>query len=146
EHPAGRGDAEHDEQPDETHATVRLPRGTLLAEFRREAAGGADPRPGAQFASQRARSVVQDGNRMAELTVGTGAPRIGRLDMLKKFKQAFFVISLTVGLGLFIFFIRHFGGFGKALEAVGAVGWAGVVAFIALATGTLVFPGIGWWI
>ena len=61
-------------------------------------------------------------------------------------KKAFFAITLAIGLGLFIFFIQKFGGFGKALDAVAAVGWPGVVAFIALATGTLVFPGLGWWI
>jgi uncharacterized protein (TIRG00374 family) len=77
------------------------------------------------------------------LTVASGAPRIGPLNMLKK---AFLAISLIIGLALFIFFIQKFGGFGKALEAVAAVGWSGVFCFIALATGTLVFPGIGWWI
>jgi uncharacterized protein (TIRG00374 family) len=82
-------------------------------------------------------------NRMAELTLAAGAPRIGPLNMWKK---AFLVISLTIGIALFIFFIRNFGGFGKALEAVAAVGWSGVASIIALATGTLVFPGLGWWI
>jgi uncharacterized protein (TIRG00374 family) len=77
------------------------------------------------------------------LTVAAGAPRIGRHSM---FKKAFLAISLIIGLALFIFFIQKFGGFGKALEAVAAVGWWGVFAFIALATGTLVFPGVGWWI
>jgi uncharacterized protein (TIRG00374 family) len=80
---------------------------------------------------------------MAELTVPAAAPRIGRLDMWKK---AFFAFTLLLGLALFIFFIDKFGGFAKALEAVGAVGWTGVVGFILLASGTLVFPGIGWWI
>lgn len=80
---------------------------------------------------------------MAELTVDYRAPRIGPLNMWKK---AFFAVSLLVGLGLFIFFIQKFGGFHKAIEAVGAVGWGGVAGFILLATGTLVFPGLGWWI
>lgn len=80
---------------------------------------------------------------MAELTLAAGAPRIGPLPMWKK---AFLALSLSVGLGLFIFFIQRFGGFGKALEAVAAVGWAGVLAFIGLCAGTMVFPGIGWWI
>jgi len=80
---------------------------------------------------------------MAELTLESGAPRIGPLNMWKK---AFFVITLTIGIALFIFFIQKFGGFQKALQAVAAVGSSGVVAFIALATGTLVFPGLGWWI
>jgi uncharacterized protein (TIRG00374 family) len=80
---------------------------------------------------------------MAMLTVTGGVPRIGPRNM---FKKAFLAISLIIGLALFIFFIQKFGGFGKALEAVAAVGYSGVIAFIALATGTLVFPGIGWWI
>jgi uncharacterized protein (TIRG00374 family) len=80
---------------------------------------------------------------MAELTLGSGAPRIGPLNMWKK---AFFAFTLIVGLALFIYFIHSQGGFGKALEAVAAVGWSGVVSFITLATGTLVFPGLGWWI
>jgi hypothetical protein len=80
---------------------------------------------------------------MAELTLAAGAPRIGPLNMWKK---AFLVISLSIGLALFVFFIQKFGGFGKALEAVAAVGWSGVASIITLATGTLVFPGIGWWI
>lgn len=61
-------------------------------------------------------------------------------------KKLFFAFTLLLGLSLFIFFIDRFGGFGKAIEAVGAVGWTGVAVFIALASGTLVFPGIGWWI
>jgi len=61
-------------------------------------------------------------------------------------KKGFLALSLTVGIGLFIFFIQRFGGFGKALEAVAAVGWSGVAAFIGLCAGTMVFPGIGWWI
>jgi uncharacterized protein (TIRG00374 family) len=77
------------------------------------------------------------------LTVAVDAPRIGPLLMWKKI---FLAISLTVGVGLFVFFIQKFGGFGKALEAVAAVGWAGVAAFIGLCAGTLIFPGIGWWI
>src|SRR5436190_8537417 len=66
---------------------------------------------------------------MAELTLESSPPRIGPLNMWKK---AFFAITLSIGLGLFIFFIQKFGGFGKALDAVAAVGWPGVVAFIAL--------------
>src|SRR5262245_17921637 len=69
--------------------------------------------------------------------------RIGPLNMWKK---VFFAFTLIVGLALFIFFIDKFGGFGKALQAVAAVGWTGVIGFIALASGTLVFPGLGWWI
>jgi uncharacterized protein (TIRG00374 family) len=61
-------------------------------------------------------------------------------------KKVFLAVSLTVGIGLFIFVIQSFGGFGKALEAVGAVGWPGVVSFVGLCGGTMVFPGIGWWI
>jgi len=80
---------------------------------------------------------------MAELTVSPTAPRIGPLNMWKK---AFFAFTLLLGLGLFIFFIDRFGGFGAALKAVAAVGWTGVTGFILLASGTLVFPGIGWWI
>ena len=80
---------------------------------------------------------------MAELTVSPTAPRIGPLNMWKK---VFFAFTLLLGLGLFIFFIDRFGGFGKALEAVASVGWTGVIGFILLASGTLVFPAIGWWI
>jgi uncharacterized protein (TIRG00374 family) len=61
-------------------------------------------------------------------------------------KKAFLALSLTVGIGLFVFFIQRFGGFGKALEAVAAVGWGGVATFVGLCAGTMVFPGIGWWI
>jgi uncharacterized protein (TIRG00374 family) len=61
-------------------------------------------------------------------------------------KKIFFAFTLLLGLGLFIFSIDKFGGFGAALKAVAAVGWTGVVGFICLASGTLVFPGIGWWI
>src|SRR5579862_2021532 len=61
-------------------------------------------------------------------------------------KKVFLAVSLTVGIGLFIFFIEKFGGFGKALEAVGSVGWSGVAAFVGLCGGTMIFPGIGWWI
>src|SRR5215510_6612852 len=61
-------------------------------------------------------------------------------------KKVFFAFTLIVGLTLFIVFIRNFGGFAKVLEAVGAVGWTGVLGFLILASGTLVFPGIGWWI
>jgi len=61
-------------------------------------------------------------------------------------KKAFFAISLLVGLALFIFFIDHFGGFRKALESIAAVGWSGVIAFIAMASGTLIFPAVGWWL
>jgi len=80
---------------------------------------------------------------MAELTVSPTAPRIGPLNMWKK---VFFAFTLIVGLALFIFFIDQFGGFGAALKAVAAVGWSGVIGFITLASGTLIFPGIGWWI
>jgi uncharacterized protein (TIRG00374 family) len=61
-------------------------------------------------------------------------------------KRVFFAFTLLLGLGLFIYFIQSSGGFRSALEAVAAVGWSGVVGFIMLASGTLVFPGIGWWI
>jgi uncharacterized protein (TIRG00374 family) len=61
-------------------------------------------------------------------------------------KKTFLVLSLVVGIALFIFFIQGFGGFGKALAAVAAVGWGGIATFIILATGTLVFPALGWWI
>lgn len=61
-------------------------------------------------------------------------------------KRVFLALSLTIGLGLFIFFIQRFGGFGKAMEAVVSVGWTGVVAFIVLCAGTMFWPGIGWWI
>jgi uncharacterized protein (TIRG00374 family) len=61
-------------------------------------------------------------------------------------KKAFFAFTLLLGIGLFIYFIDRYGGFRKALEAVAAVGWTGVVGFIALASGTLVFPAVGWWI
>ncbi len=61
-------------------------------------------------------------------------------------KKAFLALSLTVGVGLFVFFIQRFGGFGKALEAVAAVGWGGVATFVGLCAGTMIFPGIGWWI
>jgi uncharacterized protein (TIRG00374 family) len=61
-------------------------------------------------------------------------------------KKVFLAVSLTIGIGLFIFFIQKFGGFGKALEAVGSVGWGGVAAFVGLCGGTMIFPGIGWWI
>src|SRR6185295_5912832 len=81
--------------------------------------------------------------RMAELTVSPTAPRIGPLNMWKK---AFFAFTLLLGLGLFIFFIDRFGGFGAALKAVRAVGWSGVAGFILLASGTLIFPALGWWI
>jgi len=80
---------------------------------------------------------------MAELTVPSTAPRIGPLNMWKK---VFFAFTLIVGLALFIFFIDRFGGFEKALQAVAEVGWTGVIGFILLASGTLVFPGLGWWI
>lgn len=83
---------------------------------------------------------------MAELTVAATAPRIGPRGMWKKWKQAFLAISFITGIALFVFFIQKFGGFGRALEAVAAVGWSGVGSFILLATGTLVFPGIGWWL
>ena len=61
-------------------------------------------------------------------------------------KKIFFALSLIVGLGLFVYIIRKQGGFGKALEAVAAIGMGGVGIFILIAAGTLVFPGIGWWI
>jgi uncharacterized protein (TIRG00374 family) len=61
-------------------------------------------------------------------------------------KKVFFAFTLLLGVGLFVFFINRFGGFEKALNAVAAVGWTGVVGFILLASGTLVFPGLGWWI
>jgi len=61
-------------------------------------------------------------------------------------KKVFLAVSLTVGIGLFVFFIQKFGGFGKAIEAVGSVGWGGVAAFVGLCAGTMLFPGIGWWI
>ncbi|MBV8878839.1 MAG: flippase-like domain-containing protein, partial [Planctomycetaceae bacterium] len=61
-------------------------------------------------------------------------------------KKVFLGISLTVGIGLFVFFIQKFGGFGKALEAVASVGWAGVAAFIGLCAGTMVYPALGWWV
>jgi uncharacterized protein (TIRG00374 family) len=60
-------------------------------------------------------------------------------------KKAFLAVSLTVGIVLFVFFIQKFGGFGKALEAVKAVGWSGVAAFIFLCAGTMLYPGLGWW-
>jgi len=61
-------------------------------------------------------------------------------------KKVFLAVSLTVGIGLFIFFIQKFGGFGKALEAVASVGWAGVTSFVFLCAGTMLYPGMGWWI
>src|SRR6516165_563050 len=61
-------------------------------------------------------------------------------------KKVFLAVSLTIGIGLFVFFIQKFGGFGKALEAVRAVGWYGVLSFVGLCGGTMIFPGIGWWI
>jgi hypothetical protein len=61
-------------------------------------------------------------------------------------KKVFFAFSILIGIALFVFFIQKFIGFGNALDAVAAVGWTGVIAFIGLASGTLVFPGIGWWI
>lgn len=61
-------------------------------------------------------------------------------------KRVLLGLSLTVGIALFVFFIQKFGGFGKALEAVGAVGWTGVASFIFLCAGTMVWPGIGWWL
>ncbi|HZE96023.1 MAG TPA: lysylphosphatidylglycerol synthase transmembrane domain-containing protein [Planctomycetota bacterium] len=61
-------------------------------------------------------------------------------------KRVFLVISLTVGIGLFVFFIQRNGGFGKALQAVASVGWTGVGAFIILCAGTMLWPGIGWWL
>jgi uncharacterized protein (TIRG00374 family) len=61
-------------------------------------------------------------------------------------KKVFLALSLTVGVALFIFFIQKFGGFGKAIEAVKAVGWAGVAGFIFLCSGTMLYPGIGWWL
>ena len=61
-------------------------------------------------------------------------------------KKVFFAFTLLVGIGLFAYFIDRFGGFSKALEAVAAVGLSGVAGFILLASGTLVFPAIGWWL
>jgi hypothetical protein len=61
-------------------------------------------------------------------------------------KKVFLAVSLTVGIGLFVFFIQKFGGFGKALEAVASVGWAGVASFIFHCAGTMLYPGLGWWI
>ncbi|HLY73356.1 MAG TPA: lysylphosphatidylglycerol synthase transmembrane domain-containing protein [Planctomycetota bacterium] len=61
-------------------------------------------------------------------------------------KKIFLAVSMTVGIGLFIFFIQKFGGFGKAIEAVASVGWAGVTSFIFLCAGTMLYPGLGWWI
>jgi uncharacterized membrane protein YbhN (UPF0104 family) len=61
-------------------------------------------------------------------------------------KKAFFTVSLLVGVGLFVFIINKFGGFGKALEAVGSIGWTGVSLFVLTSAGTLIFPAIGWWI
>src|SRR5258708_38940068 len=61
-------------------------------------------------------------------------------------KKVFLGVALTVGIGLFIFFIQKFGGFGKALEAVASVGWGGVASFVFLCAGTMPYPGMGWWI
>lgn len=61
-------------------------------------------------------------------------------------KRLFLALSLSVGIGLFIFFIQKFGGFGKALEAVASVGWIGIAAFITLCAGTMIYPGLGWWV
>ena len=61
-------------------------------------------------------------------------------------KKVFLAVSLTVGISLFIFFIQKFGGFGKALEAVASVGWRGVASFVFLCAGTMLYPGMGWWI
>jgi uncharacterized protein (TIRG00374 family) len=61
-------------------------------------------------------------------------------------KKAFFAVSLLVGVGLFVFIINKFGGFGKALEAVGSIGWLGVTLFVLTSAGTLIFPAVGWWI
>jgi uncharacterized protein (TIRG00374 family) len=61
-------------------------------------------------------------------------------------KKVFFAFSLILGITLFVIFIRNFGGIGKVLEAVAAVGWSGVIGLILLASGTLVFPALGWWI
>jgi glycosyltransferase 2 family protein len=61
-------------------------------------------------------------------------------------KKAFFAFTILFGIALFVFFIQKFIGFGNAIEAVGTVGLPGVTSFIALASGTMVFPGIGWWI
>lgn len=61
-------------------------------------------------------------------------------------KRVFLALSLTVGVGLFVFFIQKFGGFGKALEAVASVGWVGVASFILLCAGTMIYPGLGWWL
>jgi uncharacterized protein (TIRG00374 family) len=61
-------------------------------------------------------------------------------------KKALLALSLVAGVGLFVFFIQSQGGFGKALEAVAVIGPWGVALFAANATGTLVFPALGWWI
>jgi uncharacterized protein (TIRG00374 family) len=80
---------------------------------------------------------------MATLTVAEEAPRIGRLPMWKKIV---FAASLLLGLGLFVFFIEKFGGFGKAFEAVAAVGWVGLTISILTSMSTYFFPAIGWWL
>jgi uncharacterized protein (TIRG00374 family) len=80
---------------------------------------------------------------MAPLTVADEAPRIGRLRMWKKI---IFSVSLLIGLGLFVFFIEKFGGFGKAFEAVKAVGPLGLTVAVLTAASTYFFPAIGWWI
>ncbi len=71
------------------------------------------------------------------------APRIMRPFMWKK---VFYALSLLAGLGLGIFVIGQFGGFAKALEVIGDVGWTGLAVYVANASLTLVAPGIGWYI
>ena len=60
-------------------------------------------------------------------------------------KKILFVCSLALGIGLFVFVINRFGGFGKAIQAVAAVGWLGLTASILTAAATYFFPAIGWW-
>jgi uncharacterized protein (TIRG00374 family) len=67
--------------------------------------------------------------------------------MWKKWKKTLVVLTLLIlGLGLFVFVVRKGGGIGKALQAVAAIGWTGVALFVLNASGTLVFPAMGWWI
>lgn len=59
-------------------------------------------------------------------------------------KKAFFVLSLTVGLGLFVFVIVHFGGIENTLKIVAEVGWLGLAIYVANASIVLIAPAIGW--
>lgn len=60
-------------------------------------------------------------------------------------RRTIFWTMLLLGVGAFAYVI-HMLDVDKTIQALRAVGWEGVAAYVATATAVLIFPAVGWWI